>query len=155
MIKIIRTNAEHKDFVKLVHSLNEYLKVIDGTDHAFYNQYNGLENLKHVIILYLNNTPAACGSFKFFDKNTAEIKRMYTVPEFRGQGLAFKILQELEKWAMEEGFKSCVLETGKRQDQAVSLYHRMQYILTPNFGPYKTMSNSICFKKEFTQNEKR
>ncbi len=147
MIRFLRTNSENKDFVHLVESLNDYLKIVDGNAHGFYNQYNGLDDLKHVIIAYVNNIPTGCGAFKAYDKNSVEIKRMYTNPDFRGQGIASKILLELEKWAKEEAFKSCILETGKRQTEAVLFYKKMEYAMIPNYGPYKNISNSICFKK--------
>ena len=57
MIRFLRTNSENKDFVHLVESLNDYLKIVDGNAHGFYNQYNGLDDLKHVIIAYVNNIP--------------------------------------------------------------------------------------------------
>lgn len=147
MIKTLRTNSSNKDFVHLVQSLNDYLKVIDGNEHDFYSQYNGLDDLKHVIVVYLNNVPAGCGAFKAYDENSVEIKRMYTNPEFRGQGIATKVLLELEKWAKEEGFKTCILETGKRQAEAVSFYKMMKYTITSNYGQYININNSLCFKK--------
>lgn len=147
MIKTLRTNSSNKDFVHLVQSLNDYLKVIDGNEHDFYSQYNGLDDLKHVIVVYLNNVPACCGAFKAYDENSVEIKRMYTNPEFRGQGIATKVLLELEKWAKEEGFKTCILETGKRQAEAVSFYKMMKYTITSNYGQYININNSLCFKK--------
>ena len=147
MIKTLRTNSSNKDFVHLVQSLNDYLKIIDGNEHDFYSQYNGLDDLKHVIVVYLNNVPAGCGAFKAYDENSVEIKRMYTNPEFRGQGIATKVLLELEKWAKEEGFKTCILETGKRQAEAVSFYKMMKYTITSNYGQYININNSLCFKK--------
>ena len=48
MIKLVRTNSENQDFVSLVQSLNDYLKIVDGDEHAFYNQYNNIDILKHV-----------------------------------------------------------------------------------------------------------
>ena len=76
-----------------------------------------------------------------------EVKRMYTLPEFRGQGYAAKILLELENWAKELGYKSCVLETGKRQPEAIQLYKKNGYRIIPNYGQYKGIKNSICFEK--------
>lgn len=150
MIKVIRTNSNNKDFVHLVQSLNDFLKITDGEEHDFYHQFNGLDSLKHIVIVYLNNIPASCGAFKTYDENSVEIKRMYTDPDFRGQGMASKVIQELEKWAKEEAYTSCILETGKRQTAAVSFYKKMSYTVVPNYGPYKNISNSLCFKKELS-----
>ncbi|WP_396600448.1 GNAT family N-acetyltransferase [Algibacter sp. R77976] len=148
MIKVIRTNSENKDFVFLVKSLNDYLKIIDGEEHEFYNQYNNIDVLKHVAVAYKNETPIGCGAFKAIDDYSVEVKRMFTKPNLRGQGVASKILTELENWSKELAFKTCVLETGKRQKEAVSFYKKMNYKITPNYGQYKNIANSVCFKKE-------
>lgn len=150
MIKIVRSNSENVDFISLVDQLNSYLKIVDGDDHEFYNQYNNIDVLKHVVIAYLNKKPIGCGALKKFNNNTAEIKRMFTLPESRGKGIAGKILLELEKWSQELSYSSCILETGKRQVEAVSFYKKMNYNIIPNYGQYKTMTNSICFKKEIS-----
>ena len=73
---------------------------------------------------------------------------MYTSPESRGKGIATKILAELEKWAMELSCHMCVLETGKRQLEAIRLYKKNGYRLIPNYGQYTNMENSVCFEKE-------
>ncbi len=148
MIKLVRTNSENQDFVSLVQSLNDYLKIVDGDEHAFYNQYNNIDILKHVVIVYEDNLPLGCGAFKAYNDNTVEIKRMFTKIDARGNGIASKILEELEKWSKELSFKACVLETGKRQKEAVSLYKKMNYSIIPNYGQYKNIANSLCFKKE-------
>ncbi len=147
MVKLVRTNSEDNDFVNLVNSLNDYLKIVDGDDHDFYNQYNNIDVLKNVIVAYIDDTPIGCGAFKKFTKNEAEIKRMFTRPETRGQGIASKILKELEDWSKELNFEACILETGKEQIDAVQFYKKNGYSVTPNYGQYKDISNSICFKK--------
>jgi GNAT superfamily N-acetyltransferase len=147
MIKLVRADSNHKDFIKLVDALNSYLKIIDGDEHDFYSQYNNIDVLKHVVIAYKNNTPVGCGAFKSYDIKAVEIKRMFTKTEERGIGIASKILLELEKWAHELSYKTCVLETGKRQVEAVSFYKKMGYSIIPNYGQYKNIDNSLCFKK--------
>ncbi|HPF96691.1 MAG: GNAT family N-acetyltransferase [Flavobacteriaceae bacterium] len=149
-LTLIRTNSTHEDFKNLVAELNAYLSVIDGSEHAFYQQYNGIENLNHVVIAYKNNEPVACGAFKRVDASSAEIKRMYTKPEVRKYGLASKVLKELEQWAFEEHFENTILETGKRQVEAVKFYQKNHYLSMPNFGPYQGIENSVCFKKTLT-----
>lgn len=147
MIKLIRTDSKNKDCIELVDHLNDYLKVVDGDDHDFYHQYNGIEMLNHVVIAYKNKKAIGCGAFKEFETHSVEIKRMYTNPDFRGKGVAGKILSELENWSKEEGYKDCILETGKRQTEAVSFYKKMNYNIIPNYGQYKGIENSLCFKK--------
>ncbi|MDC1276833.1 GNAT family N-acetyltransferase [Algibacter sp.] len=148
MIKLVRTNSENKDFVNLVNYLNAYLKIVDGDDHDFYNQYNNIDVLKHVVMAYKDEIPVAFGAFKAINENTIEIKRMFTQINARGNGIASKFLQELEKWSKELSYRTCVLETGKRQTEAVYFYKKMNYSIIPNYGQYENITNSLCFKKE-------
>jgi len=146
-VNIVRTNSKNKDFIDLVSKLNAELKVIDGDDHDFYMQYNGIDKLNNVIIFYQNNIAQCCGTFKEFNDTSVEIKRMYTNKEARGKGFATKILLELEDWAKELGYKNTILETGKRQKDAVGLYKKNGYKITENFEPYIGIDNSVCFIK--------
>lgn len=147
MTRLIRTNSSHPDFIQLVEKLDAYLAVVDGDDHDFYDQYNSIEGLKYVVLIYSDNQPAGCGAIKPFDSEAVEVKRMYVEPEYRGKGLASEILTELETWATELGFTGCVLETGKRQTEAIHFYKKSGYKLIPNYGQYEGVENSLCFKK--------
>ena len=154
MIRLKRTDSSNKDFVDLVKQLDAYLRITDGDEHDFYNQYNAIENLKQVVIAYTENKPVGCGAFKDFENNSVEIKRMYTLEKNRGKGIASLILNELEKWASELNYDSCILETGIRQIEAVEFYKKNLYAIIRNYGQYKGIKNSLCFMKNL-QNEKR
>ncbi|APX99684.1 GNAT family N-acetyltransferase [Lacinutrix venerupis] len=149
-LNILRTDSKNPDFIALVKLLDSYLKTTDGDEHDFYNQFNNIDVLKHVVIAYKDNKPVGCGAFKPFNNVSVEIKRMFTRPEFRGQNIARTILQELENWAQELAYKNTVLETGKRQTEAVNFYNKCGYSIIPNYGQYKHMENSLCFKKELS-----
>jgi GNAT superfamily N-acetyltransferase len=148
MIKIVRTNSDDRDFIKLVKELDDFLAELDGEEHAFYNQLNKIDKLKHVIVAYENNKPVGCGAIREYSPEKMEVKRMYTLPEHRGKGIATKILTELETWASELSYPKCVLETGKRQPEAIGLYKKNGYKIIPNYGKYAQMDNSVCFEKE-------
>lgn len=147
-MNLVRTNSENDDFVYLVKQLDAYLKITDGEEHDFYNQYNNIDVLKHVIVAYIDNKPVGCGAFKEFNKNSVEIKRMFTNPDARGNGIAGTVLKALEIWAKELQYNTCILETGIRQVEAVSFYKKSKYKIITNYGQYATMENSLCFEKE-------
>ncbi len=109
---IFRTNSENQDFVLLIQHLDAYLKITDGDEHAFYNQFNNIDVIKNVVVVYADKKPVGCGAIKKFDKTTVEVKRMFVTSEKRGLGVAQKIIKELETWSKEFGYKKCVLETG-------------------------------------------
>lgn len=148
MINSIKTDSSHPDFIALTKELDSYLKVTDGDEHDFYNQFNNIDVIKHVVIAYNKNEAVACGAFKEFNTDSVEIKRMFTKPNSRGKGVASHVINLLEKWAQEIGYKNCVLETGKRQIEAVNFYKKSHYKIIPNYGHYVNMDNSLCFKKE-------
>ncbi len=147
MLTLKRTDNSSSDFVKLVTELDAYLKITDGDDHSFYNQYNGLENIHHAVVLYDGESAVGCGAFKQFDEESVEVKRMYVKPSHRGTGAATQILEALELWAKEEGNERCILETGERQVEAVKFYHKSGYKRVPNYGQYVGVENSYCFEK--------
>ena len=144
---ISRTNQKNEAFKSLVKFLDKELAVTDGDDHDFYHQFNGIENLNQVVIFTVNEKVVACGAIKRMDSSTAEIKRMYTAPEHRGRGIAYKIINELESWARELEYSRLILETGSRQTSALKLYEKVGYRRMSNYGPYVDMENSICFQK--------
>jgi GNAT superfamily N-acetyltransferase len=144
---ILRTNSENTDFVALVKELDAYLKIVDGDDHDFYNQYNNIDVLKHTVVFYEEGIAVGCGAIKSFNEESMEVKRMYVNPEYRGGGIAQQILEELEKWTHELGYKCTILETGKRQVEAVRFYQKSKYKIIPNYGQYQGIENSICFQK--------
>lgn len=151
MISILRTTSDNRDFIALVKVLDADLAQRDGSDHSFYAQFNKLDKIKHVVVAYEDDKAVACGAIKEFDASTMEVKRMYTLPDCRGKGIATKVLSELEKWAAELSCQKCVLETGKRQPEAIALYRKNGYKIIPNYGQYTGIENSVCFEKRIRQ----
>jgi putative acetyltransferase len=143
-----RTTSENLDFQNLVRLLDADLKLRDGEDHAFYSQFNKIDKIKNAVVCYADDLPVGCGAFKEYDTITVEIKRMFVEPGFRGKGIAGSILKELELWAAEINYSTAVLETGKRQPEAIALYQKAGYTIIPNFGQYENIENSVCMKKE-------
>jgi GNAT superfamily N-acetyltransferase len=148
MITLRRTDSENQDFIELVKFLDADLAEKDGDYHSFYAQFNKIDKIKYVIVAYENEKPMGCGAIREYTPNTMEIKRMYTSPGSRGKGIATKVLTELEIWATELCCEKCILETGKKQPEAMALYKKTGYRRIPNYGEYAEMENSVCFEKE-------
>lgn len=147
MINVIRTDPSNQDFAALVKLLDADLAIRDGEDHAFYAQFNHSGNIPWAVVAYLDGMPVGSGGFKQYADGIAEVKRMFTLPEARGKGVASQILSSLEEWANELGFKKCILETGHNQPEAIALYHKNGYIRIANYGQYAGVANSVCFEK--------
>ena len=155
MIKLVRTDSENKDFIDLVKLLDAELAELDGDEHVFYAQLNKTDKIKTVIIAYENARPVSCGAIREYSPTITEVKRMYTLPENRGKGIATEVLNELEKWAGELSYQKCILETGWRQPDAVRLYEKNGYKRISNYGKYAGIENSVCFEKEIRDKLKR
>jgi GNAT superfamily N-acetyltransferase len=147
MIRITRTDSENQDFINLVKDLDKEMAIRDGEDYSFYAQFNKIDTIKYAVVAYENGRPVGCGAIKEYAPGTVEIKRMYTSPDSRGKGIAGRILAELEAWADELGYETCILETGKRLPEAVRLYQKNGYNLIPNYGQYAQIEDSVCFEK--------
>ncbi len=146
-MQLVRTNSKNRHFIDLVNQLDTDLAVRDGEDHSFYSQFNKIDNIKYALVAYIDQKPIGCGAIKEFKSDSMQVKRMYVLPRFRGQGIAKTILLDLENWTKELGYTKCVLETGKRQPEAIQLYKSKGYKIISNYGQYIGIENSICFQK--------
>ncbi|TNE59082.1 MAG: GNAT family N-acetyltransferase [Bacteroidetes bacterium] len=151
MIQLVRTDSNDPDFIELVRQLDAELAERDGEEHAYYAQFNTIDQIRHVVVAYEQGAPASCGAIKQFTPDTMEVKRMYTRPGSRGKGMATVVLGELEQWAARLGYTKCVLETGIRQPEAICLYEKSGYKPIPNYGQYAGVANSRCFQKILEQ----
>lgn len=147
MIRLKRTNSDDIDFINLVVLLDQDLKIRDGEDHSFYNQFNKIDKIKHAIVFYENDIAVGCGAFREKESEMVEIKRIFVHPEHRKKGIASQVLNALELWAAELNYPYTILETGKKQPEAIALYQKSGYTIIPNYPPYEQMDNSVCMKK--------
>ena len=147
MITTKRSDSNDKDFRELVQELDKDLAIRDGDEHSFYAQFNKIDLIKHAVVAYDGTQPVGCGAVKPFSEDTMEVKRMYVPSNRRGQGIASIVLKELEIWCLQMDYMKCVLETGKKQPEAIELYKKNGFRIITNFGQYKNVENSVCFEK--------
>ena len=145
---IKRTTTSDKDFQLLISNLDQELWNELNEDQDIYDKFNKVDEIDTAVLIYADHQPAACGCFKKFDDETVEIKRMYVQKEFRGIGLSKKVLSELERWAIEKGYHSAILETSIHFKVAQQLYRTNGYEIISNYPPYIGLTESVCMKKE-------
>lgn len=95
--------------------------------------------------------PVGCGAIRPFEPGVAEVKRMFVVHEARGRGIGRVILEHLETFARNFGYRAVRLETGLKQPEAIGLYKSAGYHRAPCYGPYRENPMSVCFEKELLQ----
>ena len=147
MVTIKRTNSDDPHFQDLIIALDKDLWVRYPEIQQDYEVLDKVKNIPTVVVAYVNALPVGCACFRPFDNNSVEIKRMFVHADQRGQGIAYNMLKELETWAISQGFSRAVLETGKRQPEAIALYQKSGYTFMDNYPPYEQMENSVCLQK--------
>ena len=152
MVRLERTDSDNCHFIELVKHLDADLAKRDGSEHSFYAQFNKIDSIKYVVVAYEEGIPVACGAIKEYVPATMEVKRMYTLPRSRGKGIASKVLAELEQWAGELSYTKCILETGKRQPEAIALYKKNGYRYIPNYDSMRKWKTVSALKRESDSN---
>ena len=79
------------------------------------------------VVLYDGDRAVAGGGVRFLSPGVGEIKRMYVVDDMRSQGLARRLLSELEAAARDLGYARVRLDTGDPQPHALALYRSAGY----------------------------
>jgi len=99
------------------------------------------------LVAVLDGRAVACGAVQALGSGTAEIKRMYVRPAYRGRGIARQLLTALEEYALAGGHTTLRLETGTYLPAAIALYRSAGYLPIPVYGEYVGNPYSACFEK--------
>jgi GNAT superfamily N-acetyltransferase len=99
------------------------------------------------LIAWTDGVAIGCGALRVLEPGVSEVKRMFVVPQFRGRGIARRILEALESRARELGHALVRLETGQGQPEAIGLYRSAGYREIDGFGEYADNPFSVCFEK--------
>lgn len=147
---VIYTDGNNSDFIELCHGLDSYLNELVGGEEkrAEYIPYNQLDDIHDVILVYDNGIPVGCASFKKYDNECAEVKRVFIKQGYRGKGISKMLMEQLENAARKKGYRYLILESGEPLVAAMALYKKIGYKIIPNYGQYKDMPDSICMKKK-------
>lgn len=92
----------------------------------------------YFVLARIDGRPAGCGALSVIDPATVEIKRMWTAPHARGQGVARRILRRLEEIAASTGATRILLDTNRSLKEAQAMYRREGYAATDRYNdnPY-------------------
>ncbi len=112
-----------------------------------------LQNAQSVLLgVFCNGALVGTGGLKQTDY--AEITRMFLKPEVRGNGLAVKLLNELETIAGNNNYKYLMLETSESFKSAYRLYIRYGFQLCEPFGEYVDKAYNTYMKKKIAPNNR-
>jgi DNA-binding MarR family transcriptional regulator len=90
------------------------------------------------VLVRSDDVTIGCGGLHHVDRRTAEIKRMWIDPAWRGLALGRRLLANLEAVARELGRRRVILDTNETLAEAISMYERAGYhrIERYNDNPY-------------------
>lgn len=150
-LEIADRSYDHPDAQRLIWALfNDQVERYGYADPAEADPAKYVPPQGLFVVGYLAGTPATAGGYRTYDAatRTVEIKKMYTLPEFRGRGLGRLILTELERRAAASGAKLSILETGIRNVGALALYTKMGYLPTSRYMENRDPAINRAFIKE-------
>lgn len=147
-MRIKYTDGQDQDFQMLSEKLDQEYMERYGDIALQYRQYHTWKDIKTAAVLYFEQRPVACSSYKEFDFHTVEIRRVYVLKEFRRKGLSRKIMEACEEEAKRRGYQYAVLETRADAKESIFLYESMGYQIIPNFAPFEGDLLSTCMKKK-------
>ena len=146
---IVFSDEKDERFLKLVDELDAGYYERIGDELSKYDSYNEFKN-PHVVILALDNdTAVACASYRVFDNDSVEFKRVFVKKEYRKRGIAYNLIVQLEKSVIERNFRYSYIVTGKNNHAAIGLYKKLNYELIDNFGQFGNDDRVVCMRKEF------
>lgn len=128
--------------------LDAYYFELVGDVQLRYADANRPENFLCLMVAYEDGAPVACGCWKAVDGQTAEIKRIYVLPEYRRRGIASALIPALEANAAATGRTHFILETARTTADSAALYLSLGYREIDYYGSPAGAENCRCFRKE-------
>lgn len=129
----------------------EYVLRYGGRDEAVVDPAEFLPPAGLFVLAELDGAPAGCGAWRVHPRGGVEIKRVYVATGFRRRGLAQAIMAELEASAARAGHRSAVLNTGRKQPEAVTLYVHLGYVPVPGYGRYACAPEAVFLGKALAE----
>lgn len=149
-MKIEFVDAKNADLLSLTRKLDEYYFDIVGEVQRRYEKYNDPQFFACRAVAYIEGKAVGCGCWKVLDAHTAELKRIYVLPDYRRQGVASGLIRRLEQDAAEQGRTRVVLETARTTNDSESLYLGLGYHKIPYYGSLAGGENCLCFEKKLS-----
>ena len=97
-------------------------------------------NEPHVVLLLMNfGKTVGCTSFKVYDNDSAEITTLFLNSKDNRDKIAYKLIRQLEKIAIDYEFKNVVVSFDSREDILIEIFEKLDYHFV----------DDLLMKKEF------
>jgi putative acetyltransferase len=67
------------------------------------------------------------GALKRMDEKIAELKRLWLLEEYHGQGIGYRVVMQLFDFARQKGYTHVRLQTGESQTRAIQFYEKLGF----------------------------
>lgn len=74
------------------------------------------------------------GALRRLDGETAELKRMWLLEEYHGQGIGYLLITQLIEFACEHGYSRIRLQTSSEQVRALAFYQKVGFYEIPCYN---------------------
>jgi putative acetyltransferase len=143
------------DVRQLVKELNAYLNPLSPPEFQFQMTVEQMADAKTTLFVARdeNGQAVGMGALKVESPEMAEVKRMYTRPEIRGQRVGVMLLDAITEMARHKGISHLMLETGDVEgfEPAHRLYERAGFTRCGAFLDYPDSKWSAFFEKWLTE----
>ncbi len=143
------------DVRALIKALNDHLTPLSPPEFCFQMTAEQISETATTLFVARDASGRAVGmgALKRHSDGIAEVKRMYTLPQLRGQHIGRAVLERIEHLARSEGFTRLVLETGIERTHGESwrLYQRNGFVRCDRFLDYPDSAWNAFFEKTLTQ----
>ena len=93
-----------------------------------------------LILAFEAKQPVGCAALRPIDEQICELKRMYVLPQYRGQGVGKTLAQRLIEEARQVGYHLMRLDTGNFLTSAIKLYESLGF---KQIEPYNQVPEEI------------
>ena len=153
MIKIRRIEPQEVSFAReliyrIAHRVFNDTRPLEESI-AYYDSKGTLSDMDDVQETYFENDGTflvmtddeqiiGTGALRKIDTENCELKRVWLLFEYHGQGLGYRMIQELLAFAREKGYQRIRLETDRdSQSRAFDLYKRMGFYEIPGYSDHQ------------------
>ncbi len=138
---------------QMIAELNAYLLTLSPPEACYHMTAEEMADPSTTV--FVARTPEGraigMGSLRREGDGIAEVKRMYTRPEARGQHVGSALLDRILDLANREGIEKLVLETGDRHPEAWALYESRGFGRCGPVLDYPESQWSVFYEKPLTQ----
>jgi GNAT superfamily N-acetyltransferase len=94
-----------------------------------------------LLLAIVDSNPAGCVALREVDSDTCEMKRLFVYEKYHGFGVGKALAKTLIDRAKAIGYRRMVLDTGARQIEAQTLYHRLGF---RDIEPYYDLPEDVA-----------